>query len=153
MNVDIGVILLVEDNPRDEELTLLALESSRVANDVVVAHDGVEALDYLFGTGAYAGRDTADLPQVVLLDLKLPRVDGLEVLERVRADTRTAPLPVVILTSSDEESDLIRSYQLHVNSYIRKPVDFVQFNEVVAQLGLYWLVLNRVPGRRRRREP
>jgi two-component system, response regulator len=153
MNVDIGVILLVEDNPRDEELTLLALESSRVANDVVVAHDGVEALDYLFGTGAYAGRDTADLPQVVLLDLKLPRVDGLEVLERVRADTRTALLPVVILTSSDEESDLIRSYQLHVNSYIRKPVDFVQFNEVVAQLGLYWLVLNRVPGRRRRREP
>lgn len=152
MNVDIGVILLVEDNPRDEELTLLALESSRVANDVVVAHDGVEALDYLFGTGAYAGRDTADLPQVVLLDLKLPRVDGLEVLERVRADTRTALLPVVILTSSDEESDLIRSYQLHVNSYIRKPVDFVQFNEVVAQLGLYWLVLNRVPGRRRRRE-
>jgi two-component system response regulator len=153
MNVDIGVILLVEDNPRDEELTLLALESSRVANDVVVAHDGVEALDYLFGTGAYAGRDTADLPQVVLLDLNLPRVDGLEVLERVRADTRTALLPVVILTSSDEESDLIRSYQLHVNSYIRKPVDFVQFNEVVAQLGLYWLVLNRVPGRRRRREP
>jgi two-component system, response regulator len=151
MNVDAGVILLVEDNPRDEELTLLALEDSRVANEVVVAHDGVEALDYLFGTGAHEGRNTADLPQVVLLDLKLPRVDGLEVLERIRADERTDLLPVVILTSSDEESDLLRSYQLHVNSYIRKPVDFVQFNDVVAQLGLYWLVLNRSPGRQRRR--
>jgi CheY-like chemotaxis protein len=151
MNVDAGVILLVEDNPRDEELTLLALEDSRVANEVVVAHDGVEALDYLFGTGAYEGRDTADLPQVVLLDLKLPRIDGLEVLERIRTDARTELLPVVILTSSDEESDLLRSYQLHVNSYIRKPVDFVQFNDVVAQLGLYWLVLNRSPGRQWRR--
>jgi two-component system response regulator len=151
MNLDAGVILLVEDNPRDEELTLLALEDSRIANEVVVAHDGVEALDYLFGTGAYEGRNTADPPQVVLLDLKLPRIDGLEVLERIRADTRTELLPVVILTSSDEESDLLRSYQLHVNSYIRKPVDFVQFNDVVAQLGLYWLVLNRSPGRPWRR--
>lgn len=149
MNVNSGVILLVEDNPRDEELTLLALERSRVVNEVVVAHDGVEALDYLFGTGAYEGRDTADLPQVMLLDLKLPRVDGLEVLERVRADARTALLHVVILTSSDEESDLVRSYRLHVNSYIRKPVDFVQFSDVVAQLGLYWLVLNQSPGRQR----
>jgi two-component system, response regulator len=148
MTIGSGVILLVEDNPRDEELTLLALESSRIANPVVVAHDGVEALDYLFGTGPYEGRDTSDLPQVVLLDLKLPRIDGLEVLARLRADARTALLPVVILTSSDEESDLLRSYELHVNSYIRKPVDFVQFNEVVGQLGLYWLVLNRAPGRR-----
>ena len=145
MNVDNGVILLVEDNPRDEELTLLALEKHHVANKVVVTHDGVEALDYLFGTGIYAGRDTSDLPHVVLLDLKLPRVDGLEVLERLRADERMTVLPVVVLTSSDEESDLIRSYQLHVNSYIRKPVDFLQFSEVVAQLGLYWLVLNKVP--------
>ncbi len=148
MIVDSGIILLVEDNPRDEELTLLALESSRIANPVAVARDGVEALDYLFGTGTYRGRDTADLPRLVLLDLKLPRIDGLEVLARLRADARTALLPVVILTSSDEESDLLRSYQLHVNSYIRKPVDFVQFNEVVGQLGLYWLVLNRTPGRR-----
>jgi CheY-like chemotaxis protein len=150
MNADSGVILLVEDNPRDEELTLVALEDSRIANEVVVTRDGVEALDYLFGTGAYAGRDTSDLPQVVLLDLKLPRVDGLEVLERIRSDQRTALVPVVILTSSDEESDLLRSYQLHVNSYIRKPVDFVQFNEVVAQLGMYWLVLNRFPTKQRR---
>jgi CheY-like chemotaxis protein len=150
MNADSGVILLVEDNPRDEELTLVALEDSRIANEVVVTRDGVEALDYLFGTGAYAGRDTSDLPQVILLDLKLPRVDGLEVLERIRSDQRTALVPVVILTSSDEESDLLRSYQLHVNSYIRKPVDFVQFNEVVAQLGMYWLVLNRFPTKQRR---
>jgi CheY-like chemotaxis protein len=149
MNADSGVILLVEDNARDEELTLVALEDSRIANEVVVARDGVEALDYLFGTGAFAGRDISDLPQVVLLDLKLPRVDGLEVLERIRADTRTELVPVVILTSSDEESDLLRSYQLHVNSYIRKPVDFLQFNQVVAQLGLYWLVLNKVPGKLR----
>jgi CheY-like chemotaxis protein len=149
MNADAGVILLVEDNPRDEELTLVALEDSRIANEVVVARDGVEALDYLFGTGAYAGRDMSDRPQVVLLDLKLPRVDGLEVLERMRSDQRTELVPVVILTSSDEESDLLRSYQLHVNSYIRKPVDFLQFNQVVAQLGLYWLVLNKVPGNRR----
>lgn len=142
---DAPVILLVEDSPRDEELALLALERSHIANEVVVAHDGVEALDYLFGTGEYAGRDTSELPQVVLLDLNLPRLGGLEVLERVRADQRTAYLPVVILTSSDEETDLLRSYRLHVNSYIRKPVDFTQFTEAVRQLGLYWLVLNRVP--------
>ncbi len=147
MNSTTGVILLVEDNPRDEELTLLAMEDSRIANDIIVAHDGVEALDYLFASGPHAGRDPTDLPQVVLLDLKLPRVDGLEVLERIRADERTAMLPVVVLTSSDEESDLLRSYRLHVNSYIRKPVDFGQFNGVVGQLGLYWLVMNQVPGR------
>lgn len=151
MNGD-KVILLVEDNPRDEELTLLALEKHHIANPVVVAHDGVEALEYLLGTGVYEGRDTGDQPQVILLDLKLPRVDGLEVLERLRADERTAFLPVVILTSSDEESDLLRSYQLHVNSYIRKPVDFAQFSVVVGQLGLYWFVLNQAPGRQRSRE-
>lgn len=148
MSVHTGVILLVEDNPRDEELTLLALQDSHIANKVVVAHDGVEALDYLFGSGTYTGRDPADLPQVILLDLKLPRIDGLEVLSRLRADPRTATAAVVILTSSDEESDLLRSYQLHANSYIRKPVDFDQFSEVVNQLGLYWLVLNRFPGQR-----
>lgn len=139
------VILLVEDNPRDEELALLALERSHIANGVVVAHDGVEALDYLFGTGEHADRDTGQLPQVVLLDLNLPRLSGLDVLERVRADQRTQYLPVVILTSSDEETDLLRSYKLHVNSYIRKPLDFSQFQDAVQQLGLYWLVLNRVP--------
>jgi two-component system response regulator len=143
-------ILLVEDNPRDEELALLALEESRVANDVIVARDGAEALDYLFATGIYAQRDPADLPHLVLLDLKLPKVDGLEVLERIRSDPRTSMLPVVILTSSDEERDLIRSYQLHVNSYMRKPVDFDQFVEAVRQLGLYWMVLNQAPPYRAR---
>lgn len=141
-------ILLVEDNPRDEELALIALEDSRVANEVVVAHDGEEALDYLFATGVYADRDPADLPQLVLLDLKLPKVDGLEVLERIRSAETTSWLPVVILTSSDEESDLVRSYQLRVNSYIRKPVDFEQFVEAVRHLGLYWMVLNLSPHRR-----
>jgi CheY-like chemotaxis protein len=146
MNVtrDIPIILLVEDNPRDEELALLALERSHIANQVVVAHDGVEALDYLFGTGEYQGRDIRQLPQVVLLDLNLPRINGLEVLERLRADERTQYLPVVILTSSDEETDLLRSYKLHVNSYIRKPVNFAQFQDAVRQLGLYWLVLNKL---------
>ena len=135
------VILLVEDNPDDIELTLRALRKSNIANKVVVARDGVEALDYLFGTGAYAGRDTDDQPQVVLLDLKLPRVDGLEVLKRIRADARTELVPVVILTSSREEQDLIQGYS-GANSYIRKPVDFDQFTEATRQLGLYWLVLN-----------
>jgi two-component system response regulator len=136
------VILLVEDNPDDIELTLRALRKSNIANKVVVARDGVEALDYLFGTGAYAGRDTDDQPQVVLLDLKLPRVDGLEVLKRIRADARTELVPVVILTSSREEQDLIQGYRSGANSYIRKPVDFDQFTEATRQLGLYWLVLN-----------
>jgi two-component system response regulator len=139
------VILLVEDNPDDEALTLRALKKNNILNDVVVAHDGVEALDYLFGTGAHAGRDASSLPQIVLLDLKLPRVDGMEVLRQIRGDERTRLLPVVVLTSSKEEQDLIRSYSLGANSYVRKPVDFEQFTEAVRQLGLYWLVLNETP--------
>jgi CheY-like chemotaxis protein len=147
VNSEARTFLLVEDNPRDEELALLALETSNIANEVVVARDGAEAVDYLFGTGAYQGRDISDQPQVVLLDLKLPKLNGLEVLQRLRDDARTELLPVVILTSSDEESDLVRSYKLRVNSYIRKPVDFVQFSEAIQQLGLYWLVLNSAPAR------
>ena len=136
------VILVVEDNPRDEALTLRALKKSNVVNDVVVVRDGVEALDYLFGTGTHEGRDTSVLPQMVLLDLKLPKVDGLEVLQRIRADASTKLLPVVILTSSKEEQDLAQSYTLGANSYMRKPVDFAQFSEAIRHLGLYWLVLN-----------
>ncbi len=139
------IILLVEDNPDDELLTLRALEKSHILNEIIVARDGVEALDYLFGRGAYAGRDTAVLPQVVLLDLKLPKLDGLEVLQQIRAAPQTCLLPVVILTSSDEEQDIVASYQLGANSYIRKPVDFTQFTRAVQQLGLYWLVLNQSP--------
>ena len=136
-------ILLVEDNANDEYLTLRALKKHNVANDVVVAHDGVEALDYLFATGAHAGRDTRELPLVVLLDLKLPKVDGLEVLRRVRGDERTRLLPVVILTSSNEERDVINGYKLGTNSYVQKPVDFTAFMDAVGQLGLYWLMLNQ----------
>ena len=136
-------ILLVEDNPDDEELTRLALQESKIVNTLVVARDGVEALDYLFGTGTHATRDTRHMPQVVLLDLKLPKLNGLEVLRRLRGDDRTKYLPVVVLTSSDEEKDLLDSYDLGANSYVRKPVDFSQFVESVRQLGLYWLVLNR----------
>jgi two-component system response regulator len=139
------IILLVEDNPDDEELTLRALKKNNIGNQVVVARDGVEALDYLFGTGAYAGRDPSHLPEVVLLDLKLPKVDGLEVLKRVRSDPRTKLLPIVMLTSSLEEKDLAQCYAGGVNSYVRKPVDFTQFIEVVRQLGLYWLVVNNPP--------
>jgi two-component system, response regulator len=139
------VILLVEDNPDDETLTLRALKRHNIGNPVVVARDGVEALDYLLGTGAHAGRDVRDLPQVMLLDLKLPRLDGLEVLRRVRADERTRRLPVVILTSSREESDVVRGYDFGANSYVRKPVDFTEFLESVRQLGLYWLILNEAP--------
>jgi CheY-like chemotaxis protein len=139
------IILLVEDNPDDEALTLRALKSSNIANEVVVARDGVEALDYLFGNGAYADRDTRVMPQVVLLDLKLPKLDGLDVLRRLRTDERTKSLPVVVLTSSDEERDIIDSYGLGANSYVRKPVAFAQFTEAVRQLGLYWLVLNQPP--------
>lgn len=145
------VILLVEDNPDDEALTMRALKksASNMANKIVVARDGAEALDYLFGTGAYADRDLSVMPLLTLLDLKLPRIDGLEVLRRMRKDERTRSLPVVILTSSKEDPDLITAYQLGCNSYIRKPVDFTQFTECVRQLGLYWLVLNEpLPTRR-----
>ncbi len=142
-----NVILLVEDNPDDEALTLRAFKKSNLKNDVVIARDGSEALDYLFGTGMYAGRDISERPQLILLDLKLPRVDGLEVLERIRANEPTRLLPVVVLTSSKEQEDLVRSYSLGANSYIRKPVDFNQFVQSVQQLGLYWLVLNEQPGR------
>lgn len=138
-------ILLVEDNPDDVELTLRALKKNNIANEVIVAHDGQEALDYLFGTGRHAGRDTGDLPAVILLDLKMPKVDGIEVLRRLRADERTKLLPVVILTSSKEEKDRVNGYRFGCNSYVRKPVDFVQFSEAIKQLGLYWLVLNEPP--------
>jgi two-component system response regulator len=136
------VILLVEDNPNDEVLTVRALEKNKIVNEVVVARDGLQALDYLFGEGAHVGRDTKEMPQLVLLDLKLPKLDGLGVLRRLRADDRTRLLPVVILTSSNEDKDRINGYGLGSNSYVRKPVDFDQFVAAVAQLGLYWLVLN-----------
>jgi CheY-like chemotaxis protein len=139
------IILLVEDNPNDVALTERALRKARIANKLVVTKDGVEALDYLFGTGTWAKRDLHSMPQVVLLDLKLPRIDGMEVLRQIRADERTKLLPVVILTSSKEEKDLINGYALGANSYIRKPVSFNQFAEAVRQLGLYWLVLNEPP--------
>jgi CheY-like chemotaxis protein len=137
------VILMVEDNPRDEALTVRALRKSNIVNEVVVARDGVEALDYLFGTGAYEGRDTSIVPQLILLDLKLPRMDGLQVLRSMRADDRTRRLPVVVFTSSSEEEDMIKSYDLGANSYVRKPVDFEQFSEATRQLGMYWLLLNQ----------
>jgi two-component system response regulator len=140
--MDDKVILLVEDNPDDVVLTLRALKKNNIGNEVVVARDGAEALDYLFATGVHAGRDLGVQPQVILLDLKLPKVDGLEVLRRLRADERTQLLPVVILTSSKEERDLMEGYRLGANSYVRKPVDFGQFAEAVRQLGLYWFVLN-----------
>ena len=138
-------ILLVEDNPDDEELTLRALNRNLIANDVVVAHDGEEALDFIFGRGAWAGRDPADLPALILLDLNLPVLDGLGVLRQIRADERTRRAPVVILTSSSEQRDLVRSYDLGANSYVRKPVEFEEFVEAVRQLGVYWLVLNELP--------
>jgi two-component system response regulator len=138
-----NAILLVEDNQDDELLTLRAFAKNKIANDIVVARDGQEALDYLFGTGFYAGRDVSVLPQVVLLDLQLPRVSGLEVLRQVRADRRTAYLPIVILTSSNEDQDIIEGYRLGANSYVRKPVNFTEFTEAVRTLGLYWLVLNQ----------
>jgi two-component system response regulator len=141
------MILLVEDNRDDEALTLRALNKNNIKNEIVVARDGVEALDFVFGEGTHAGRDLSMMPQVILLDLKLPRVDGLEVLRRMRADNRTRLLPVVILTSSNEEQDRLHGYSLGANSYVRKPVDFAQFMEAVRQLGLYWLILNEpAPG-------
>lgn len=135
-------ILLVEDNPNDEFLTLRALKKHNIANQVTVVRDGVEALDYLFGTGSPAGGNAEELPIVVLLDLKLPKVDGLEVLRRIRADDRTRFIPVVILTSSNEDRDILDGYQLGSNSYVQKPVDFVAFMDAVGQLGVYWLMLN-----------
>ena len=143
--MDTRSILLVEDNPDDVALTLRAFRKNRIRNEVVVARDGVEALDYLFATGTYSDRDPADVPAVVLLDLKLPRMDGLEVLRRLRSDPRTQLLRVVVLTSSIEETDVVRSYTNGANSYIRKPVDFDSFMSAVGQLGLYWLLLNETP--------
>ncbi|MDP1679105.1 MAG: response regulator [Candidatus Nitrotoga sp.] len=143
-------ILLVEDNPDDEALTLRALKQNRIENGVVVARDGAEALDYLFGKGKYAGRDLNAMPALILLDLKLPKVDGLEVLKQLRANPLTALLPVAILTSSREENDVIAGYKLGLNSYILKPVDFDQFTEAVRNLGIYWLAINETPPRGRR---
>ena len=144
------VILLIEDNEDDVELTLRALKKNHILNEVVVARDGIEALDYLFGTGSYAGRDTGILPAVILLDLKLPKIDGFEVLRRIRADERTRLLPVVILTSSKEEQDRVNGYKNGANSYIRKPVDFNQFAEAVKHVGIYWLLLNEPPPLRKK---
>lgn len=140
-------ILLVEDNPDDEALTLRALNKNKLANGVVVVRDGAEAVDFLFATGAHAGRDAGDLPQIVLLDLKLPKLDGFEVLRRIRSDERTRLLPVVILTSSKEERDIVQGYRDGCNSYVRKPVNFDEFVEATRQLGMYWMLLNEVPPR------
>jgi two-component system response regulator len=139
------VILLVEDNPDDEALTLRALKKANVANDIVVARDGVEALDFVFGTGKFAGRDVSNVPAVVLLDLKLPKLDGSDVLQRMRSDERTRFIPVVVLTSSSEDEDVMKSYQNGANSYVRKPVAFADFTTAVSQLGLYWILLNQSP--------
>ena len=138
-------ILLVEDNPVDEELTVIAFEKSHIGNELVIARDGVEALDYLFGTGAYEGRNVQDRPQLVLLDLKLPKVDGLEVLRAIRNNELTRNTPVVVLTSSKEQRDLVDAYNLGTNAYVRKPVDFAEFAEAIKQLGLFWLILNESP--------
>ncbi len=138
-------ILLVEDSSTDEELTIRALKKHNLSNNIFVVRDGAEALDYIFGTGKYSGRDTNNHPKVILLDLKLPKVDGLEVLRKIKADKKTKHIPVVVLTSSSEESDLVKSYKLGANSYIVKPVDFKQFTESIRQLGMYWLLLNERP--------
>lgn len=145
MSVPPVEILLVEDNPNDVRLTLHALKKHNVANRVQVVRDGEEALDYLFGTGAFEGRDVMERPRVVLLDLKLPKLDGHEVLQRIRADARTRTIPVVVLTSSSEERDVVRSYDLGASSYIVKPVEFENFSEAVRNLGFYWLLLNQLP--------
>jgi len=141
-------ILVVEDNPDDEALTLRALKKNNIANEVVVARDGAEALDYLFATGPHANRDLSVMPALILLDLNLPKVEGLEVLRRLRTDPRTKLIPVVILTSSKEEQDIASGYELGCNSYVNKPVDFTQFVQAAGNLGMYWLVLNELPPRR-----
>jgi two-component system response regulator len=138
-------ILLVEDNPNDEELTLRALRKANIANEVAIARDGQEALDFLFGTGKYAGRELPTMPAVVLLDLKLPKLDGIDVLQRIRADPRTRLVPVVVLTSSSEDEDMVRSYQSGANSYVRKPIEFSAFANAVTQLGMYWVLINQIP--------
>jgi two-component system response regulator len=143
------VILLVEDNESDELLTLRAFKRSNILNEIVVARDGSEALDYIFGKGVHAGRDASNLPALVLLDLNLPKIDGMGVLRAIRADSRTGLLPVVVLTSSKEDEDVVKSYELGANAYVRKPVDFVQFSEAARTLGLFWLVLNEAPPVRR----
>lgn len=143
--MDKQLILLVEDNPDDVVLTLRALKKNNILNEVVVANDGAEALDFFFGTGIYEGRDTNVMPVITLLDLKLPKIDGLEVLQRLRANSRTKILPVIVLTTSKEEKDILDSYNFGANSYIRKPVDFIQFTEAIRQLGMYWLLLNERP--------
>lgn len=143
------IILLVEDNPDDVELTLHAFKKNNIRNEVIVVNDGAAALDYLFGTGNYSGRDMSIMPAVILLDIKLPKIDGLKVLKRLRSNTITQYIPVVILTSSKEEQDVINGYRLGVNSYVRKPVDFIQFSEAVNSLGLYWLLLNEAPPTRK----
>ncbi len=140
-----ATILLVEDNADDEFLTKRELRKQNVANEIIVVRDGAEAIEYIFGEGAYAGRDVTDTPALTLLDLKLPKIDGLKVLQRIRADERTKLMPVTILTSSDDEKDMVESYNLGANSYVRKPVDFDQFREAVRQLHLYWLLLNEAP--------
>jgi len=146
--MDEMMILIVEDNPDDEEMTLRSLSQAGLANDVQVVRDGVEALDFLFGTGTYAGRDMNRMPTVMLLDLKLPKLNGIDVLNRMRKDDRTRNIPVVILTSSSEDEDMMRSYNSGANSYVRKPVVFSDFVGVVSQLGMYWLLVNRVPGKK-----
>jgi len=140
-----NIILLVEDNPDDVELTLRAFKKSNLKNEIAIAHDGVEALDFLFGTGTHAGRDTNEVPQLVMLDLNIPKIDGLEVLQAMRADERTKLIPVVVLTSSREQEDIVKSYQFGANSFVRKPVDFLEFVQAVQQLELYWVVLNERP--------
>lgn len=148
--MDDKFILMVEDNPDDEEMTLRSLSQAGIANEVQVVRDGVEALDFLFGTGPFAGRDTARMPAVVLLDLKLPKLNGIDVLTRMRQHELTHTTPVVILTSSSEDEDMARSYASGANSYVRKPVIFADFANVVSQLGLYWMLLNQIPGNKRR---
>lgn len=141
------MILLVEDNPNDEKLTLRAFKKNNLANEIVVARDGVQALDFLFGTGSYEDRDINRQPDIILLDLQLPKIDGFEVLRRIREDDRTKLIPVIILSTSDEQRDRLQSYQLYANSYIRKPVDFNDFVEVIKQIGMYWLILNQPPSK------